>query len=420
MNKKFLTLSVAALSLISLASCGSTETSSDAGTSSSGSNSSIADSSSTGGSSSSAIDVALITDTGGINDQSFNQYTYVGVKTYCNEKGLTYTAIEPGSESTTTDRVNAMKQAVANGAKALVLPGYLHEDAVYEVQSLPEFENVMILLLDGEPHTADYSTYYTNSNVHNVLYKEQEAGYFAGYAAVAAGYTELGYMGGMEIPSVQKYGYGYVIGAIDAANDKGVKINFEYDYAGTFSANDSIYTTTSNWYDTGTEVIFSCGGGIYLSILNAANNTSDGKVIGVDVDQRSQSDRIITSAMKDLEASTIDALGDLFDDVSAEDVASHDYNVAWSEDYAGKTATVGAAEGMVGIPTAEESWDLGDFTVAEYEAIYEKVAADSSYTGIAYDSVAGFTFSLDSRDLSCATISYGDEVATKIPGITEA
>ena len=388
MNKKFLTLSVAALSLISLASCDSTDDS---------------------------IDVALITDTGGINDQSFNQYTYEGVKTYCNSKGLTYTAIEPGSESTTTDRVNAMKQAVNNGAKCLVLPGYLHEEAVYEVQSLPEFENVNILLLDGEPHTADYSTYYTNSNVHNVLYKEQEAGYFAGYAAVAAGYRNLGFMGGMEIPSVQKYGFGYLVGAIDAANDYDTEISFQYDYAGTFSADDKITTTTASWYDTGTEVVFSCGGGIYLSILNAANNTANGKVIGVDVDQRSASDRIITSAMKGLEASTIDALGDLFDNVTADQVASHDYDVAWSSAYGGTTATVGAAEGMVGLPTDSASWDLGDWTVEEYDVIYAKVAADPDYTGISYDSVDGFDIDLSGRDTSCVTsISYGSEVSLKI------
>ncbi len=387
MNKKFLTLSVAALSLISLASCETDD----------------------------SIDVALITDTGGINDQSFNQYTYEGVKSYCKSKGLTYTAIEPGSESTTTDRVNAMKQAVSNGAKCLVLPGYLHEEAVYEVQSLPEFENVNILLLDGEPHTADYSTYYTNSNVHNVLYKEQEAGYLAGYAAVAAGYRSLGYMGGMEIPSVQKYGYGYVVGAIDAANDYNTQISFQYDYAGTFTADDKITTTTASWYDTGTEVVFSCGGGIYLSILNAANNTANGKVIGVDVDQHSASDRIITSAMKGLEASTKDALGDLFDGVSADEVASHDYNVAWSSAYAGTTATVGAAEGMVGLPTDSASWDLGSWTLAEYETVYAKLAADSTYTGISYDSVSGLSVDLSGRDTSCVTsITYGSEVSEKI------
>ncbi len=389
MNKKFLTLSVAALSILSVSSLSSCE--------------------------SESIDIALITDTGGINDQSFNQYTYEGVKTYANSRGLTYTAIEPGSESTTTDRVNAMKQAVANGAKAIVLPGYLHEEAVYEVQSLDEFADVNILLLDGEPHTADYSTYYTNSNVHNVLYKEQEAGYFAGYAAVAAGYTKLAFMGGMEIPSVQKYGYGYVVGAIDAAADYSVSaIDMQFDFAGTFSADDSITNTASNWYNTGTEVVFSCGGGIYTSILSAANNTADGKLIGVDVDQRSQSDRIITSAMKGLEASTIDALGDLFDDVSDAEIASHDYTVSWSSDYAGKTATVGAAEGMVGLPTDTDSWQLGDFTVEQYEEILAKVAAADNYTGISYDSVSGFSYTFaNGRDTSVLSINYGAEVSEK-------
>ena len=113
----------------------------------------------------------------------------------------------------------------------------------------------------------------------------------------------------------------------------------------------------------GTEVVFACGGGIYLSAVAAANE-ANGKVIGVDVDQSAEADCIITSAMKGLTNSVVLAL---------EDLAAN--GGKWSADYAGKTAVLGAADDCVGLPTAEGSWRLSTFTVEEYEKLFEDVKA---------------------------------------------
>ena len=100
----------------------------------------------------------------------------------------------------------------------------------------------------------------------------------------------------------------------------------------------------SGWYSEGTEVVFSCGGGIYLSACAAAEEAG-AKVIGVDVDQYYVSDTVITSAMKELKHSVVLALTDLYAN-----------DCVWPEAYAGTTATLGAADNCVGLPTADTSW----------------------------------------------------------------
>ena len=308
--------------------------------------------------------VALVTDVGNIDDKSFNQGAWEGVVAFCEANGMKqgegYNYYRP-SEDSTEARVETIKTAIANGANAIVCPGYLFEEAIYLVQN--DYPEVMFLLLDGEPHSADYSDYKTAENTHNILYQEEQAGFFAGYAAVKDGYTKLGFLGGMAVPAVVRYGYGFVQGANAAAEEMGVadQVSIKYWYCGGFAPSDDIKIKMAGWFTDGTEVVFACGGGIYLSAVAAATE-ANGKVIGVDVDQSAESDCIITSAMKGLTNSVVLALEDLKAN-----------NGKWSADYAGKTAVLGAADDCVGLPTAEGSWRLSTFTVEEYNALFEKV-----------------------------------------------
>ena len=312
--------------------------------------------------------VALVTDVGNIDDKSFNQGAWEGVVAFCEGKGLKqgegYDYYRP-SEDSTEARVETINTAINNGANVIVCPGYLFEDAIFTVQN--DNANVMFLLLDGEPHSADYATYETAANTHNILYQEEQAGFFAGYAAVKDGYKSLGFLGGMAVPAVVRYGYGFVQGANVAAEEMGIadKVSVKYWYCGGFAPNDDIKTKMAGWYTDGTEIVFACGGGIYLSAVAAAT-AANGKVIGVDVDQSAESDCIVTSAMKGLSNSVILALEDLWNN-----------NGVWSADYAGKTAVLGAADECVGLPTAEGSWRLTTFTVDEYNALFEQVKAGS-------------------------------------------
>ncbi len=315
-------------------------------------------------------EIALVTDVGNIDDQSFNQSAWEGVQAFAEGEGYTYAYYRP-TEDSTEARVESIKTAIDKGAKVIVCPGYLFEEAIYDVQD--QYPDVNFLLIDGQPHSADYSDYKTGTNVHNILYREEQAGYLAGYAAVMDGYTKLGFLGGMAVPAVVRYGYGYVQGADAAAAELGIQIEIKYWYSGVFAPNDDIKVKMSGWYAEGTEVVFSCGGGIYLSACAAAEE-ADGKVIGVDTDQYFVSDTIITSAMKGIKNSVVLALNDLYNNGGV-----------WPEAYAGQTATLGAAEDCVGLPTADTSWRFQKFTVDEYNALFAKVQAGEVEISAAID-----------------------------------
>ncbi len=330
-----------------------------------------------------SYEIALVTDVGNIDDKSFNQGAWEGVVEYAENNNKTYNYFRP-SEDSTVARVETIKAAIEKGAKVVVCPGYLFEEAIYEVQDL--YPNVNFLLLDGEPHTADYATYYTASNTHNILYKEEQAGYLAGYAAVKEGYTKLGFLGGMAVPAVIRYGYGYVQGANAAAEELGnaADVSIKYWYSGSFSPSDDIKTKMSGWYTDGTEVIFSCGGGIYLS-ATAAAEAAGAKVIGVDVDQSAESATIITSAMKELANSVVLALTDLYNN-----------NGTWPAGLAGATANLGAVEGCVGLPTA--TWSMTNFTVDEYNALFEQVKSGAITISNATDVAPTVSISVDYQE----------------------
>ena len=305
-------------------------------------------------------EIALVTDVGNIDDKSFNQGTWEGLKAYAEANSKTYNYYRP-SEDSTEARVETIKTAIDKGAKVVVCPGYLFEDAIYSVQG--QYPDVQFLLIDGEPHTADYSDYKTEQNTHCILYQEEQAGYFAGYAAVMDGYTKLGFLGGMAVPAVIRYGFGFVQGCNDAAKVLGntADIDVKYWYCGGFAPSDDIKTKMSGWYTEGTEIVFSCGGGIYLSAIGAAEEAGK-KVIGVDVDQSAESELIVTSAMKELANSVVLSLTALYENKGV-----------WPADYAGQTAHLGAADNCVGLPTAAESWRFAKYTVDEYNQLFEQV-----------------------------------------------
>lgn len=152
---------------------------------------------------------------------------------------------------------------------------------------------------------------YVGDNVALITYQEEQAGYLAGYATVKDGYTKLGFLGGIAVPAVVRYGYGFVQGAEAAAEEMGVDVSMKYWYSGSFTANDDIKARMDSWYADGTEVIFSCGGGIYSSAISAAEASANGgKIIGVDVDQSADGEMVITSATKSLAHSVELALTD--------------------------------------------------------------------------------------------------------------
>ena len=246
--------------------------------------------------------------------------------------------------------MNAMKNAADAGAKIIVAAGFLQEKAIRDAAKA--YPDVHFIFIDGSIEGVD--------NIASVVYKEEQAGYLAGYAAAMEGFEKIGFSGGGggSNPACERYGYGFVQGVEAGAAEKGTKVEMRYswEYGSTFSASQDLQAMLSGWYEAGTEVVFMCGGSMFQS-GTAAAGANDAYVIGVDVDQSGQSDTVITSAMKDLAGSTMD-------------VIKGDYDGKWS-DFGGKVTPFGAAEDRVGIPT--DTWKLENWTVEDYNALYEKV-----------------------------------------------
>ena len=298
-------------------------------------------------------ELALVIDVGTIDDKSFNQGSWEGVQKYGDENGIAYKYYK-SAEATTDSFQETIELAIEGGAKVIVCPGYLFEEPIYNMQTA--HPDVKFILIDGEPHDAD-NNYETADNTMAVLYQEDQAGFLAGYAAVKDGYTKLGFMGGMALPAVIRYGYGYLAGADYAAKELGIDVDVTYTYTGSFDATPEAKSMATGWYQSGTEVIFACGGSVGNSVMAAAEESENGKVIGVDVDQSSESDTVITSSMKMLSNSVYTAITEAYDGTFA----------------GGKTTTFGAANDGVGLPM--DTSKFSTFTQEDYDAIYAKLVA---------------------------------------------
>jgi len=299
--------------------------------------------------------VALVTDVGTIDDESFNQACWQGVEAWCTDNGIEYTYYQP-TEDSTDARVLSVAQAIAEGANTIVMPGYLFGATLTVVmEEYPDARFIAVDVASGDL-TVDYATYYEPAaNTACLTFSEEQAGYLAGYAAVKDGYTKLGFLGGMAVPAVIRYGFGFVQGADAAAAELGTPIEINYTYGGQFFGDANITAKMEGWYSAGTEVVFACGGGIYTSAVEAAK-AYNGKVIGVDVDQYYIDECIVTSAMKQLQNVTETVMEAL--------------NAGNWDTYGGKVSNFSLSEGeYVGLPTAAESWRLANYTVEEYEAL---------------------------------------------------
>ena len=376
--KKFLALTLALVMSLALVSCGGQKTDDTAKGDDSAKTEEPADTAA-------EYKVAMITDYGDITDQSFNQTTYEACKAFCEDNGVEFNYFKPAGDNT-ADRVAMIEKAVDDGFNVIVMPGYAFGGAI--VEAAPEFPDVKFIALDvakgdlleagvaaaGEeydyqPDNWDLSKYVDMSNVYCAVYQEELCGYMAGYAAVKLGYKNLGFLGGMAVPAVVRYGYGFVQGVDAAAADLGLTdVKLNYIYGGQFSGDADITARMDAWYAGGTEVVFSCGGGIYTSAVDAAKKVG-GKVIGVDTDQSGiiakyagTDGMTVTSAMKGLYPATYDTLNDVIN------------NGNW-DSYKGQIATLGLVSAddpeanYVQIPMDTTQWADGKFTQEDYKTM---------------------------------------------------
>ena len=317
---------------------------------------------------------------GDITDQSFNQTTYETCKAWGSENSVEFNYYKPESDSDEA-RSASVDQAAADGANVIVLPGYMFASAVVEQSEMyPDIKFVALDVSAGDicekgvgegysynPDEYDVTEYYNTDNVYCCTYQEELSGYMAGYAAVKLGYHHLGFLGGMSVPAVTRFGYGYVQGADAAAVELGIadQVTVEYVVGGQFYGDADITAAMDTWYkEKGVEVVFACGGGIYTSVVEAAEK-EDGKIIGVDSDQSGiiGEELTVTSAMKGLGA-TINTVLDAI------------YAGEW-DDYVGKIDNLGIdsenpEENYVQLPWDTTQWSDG-FTQDDYKELVKKL-----------------------------------------------
>ena len=313
-----------------------------------------------------AYKIAMITDYGDITDQSFNQTTYEACKAFAEDNSIEFNYFKPAGDNT-ADRVAMIEKAVDEGYNVIVMPGYAFGGAI--VETAPKFSDVKFIALDVSAGDLG-DGFEVPDNLYCAVYQEELCGYMAGYAAVKMGYTKLGFLGGMAVPAVVRYGYGFVQGVDAAAADLGLTdVKLNYIYGGQFFGDADITAVMDTWYQhDGVEVVFACGGGIYTSAVDAAKK-ADAKVIGVDVDQAGvianyaeTEGMTITSAMKGLYPTTYDTLSDVI------------LNDNWSK-YAGQIATLGLVSAddpeanYVQIPMGDGTQWCDTFTQDDYKAM---------------------------------------------------
>ena len=365
--KKFLALMLALVMALSLVACGQKNQDSN-GTYDTDKDTDVTDV---------AYKVAMITDYGDITDQSFNQTTYEACKAFAEANGVDFQYFKPAGDNT-ADRVAMIESAVDQGYNVIVMPGYAFGAAIAE--TAPKFSDVKFIALDVSAGDLGEG-FEVPANLYCAVYQEELCGYMAGYAAVKMGYTKLGFLGGMAVPAVVRYGYGFVQGVDAAAAElKLTDVKVNYAYGNQFFGDADITAAMDTWYAGGTEIVFACGGGIYTSAVDAAKKVEGAKVIGVDVDQAAvianyaagegadaatvegYKALTVTSAMKGLYPATFDTLTDVI------------VNGNW-EKYSGKIDTLGLvsaddpAANYVQIPMESTQWADGKFTQDDYKTL---------------------------------------------------
>lgn len=294
-------------------------------------------------------ELALVTDSGTIDDKSFNQGAWEGMTKYAREKNITYKYYQPSVQED-AEYKKKIDQAIKDGAKVVVCPGFHFATAVASAQE--QYPEVCFIILDSEPAGK------TLNNTMPILYQEDQAGFLAGYAAVKDGNKNFGFLGGQAVPAVVRFGFGYLQGIDAAANELGIDCDVHYHYTGGFVPTPEAQTLASSWYQTGTEVVFGCGGKVGNSAMSAAQEKNEmegtivAKIIGVDIDQSQESDAIITSAIKNVNNSVYDAI-----------------TMYYEGKFPGGKTTIFNAENN-GVGLAMEHNRFSSFNQSDYESLY--------------------------------------------------
>lgn len=350
--KKHFALILALLLALSLTACGSSD-SEGAGSGAGGAGTAI----------------AICTDGGSIDDSAANQACYAGIQTVAEQNGLDYAFYIPAG-SNTDARETSLRQAINDGATTIVTVGSPYAPALeWATGQYPDvdFIGVDVAVSDLTAQPA--------ANLYCVSFREEQAGYLAGYAAVADGNAKLGFLGGAATPGTVRYAYGFIQGADAAAQELNSKVSISVWYCGQDAGGDAVTAKMNEWYAAGTQTVFACGGSVYTSALAAAVQYG-GTVIGAGTDRSGigsagvsagtySYNPFLTSAVKGYQAAVEAALATRLDG-------------KW-DTLGGTSANLGLQEGeYVGLAAGEGAWNFKTFTTDQYDAAVKGIRSGST------------------------------------------
>lgn len=310
------------------------------------------------------LKVGMVTDAGTIDDRSFNQGSWEGIKaTVKNSKYLRPSGV------TDADYLESINNLYDADYRFIVTPGFKFERAVEVAQE--KYPDSKFVILDGAP-VNEAGEYVVGDNTVSIYFAEEQSGFLAGVAAaVELKESEFGFVGGMPIPAVQRFNWGFQQGVNYANANFNTNISIKEEnvvYQGNFDDKAGGQQIAAQMYDRGVKVIFTAAGGTGIGVITEAKSRATSGdtsvfVIGVDVDQyadgiydeATNASVILTSAMKYI------------------DQAAHDMIVAENsgEFPGGQTLIYDAANSGIGIPA--ENPNLSAETLETVNSVYSKI-----------------------------------------------
>lgn len=276
----------------------------------------------------SKFSVGMVTDVGGVNDQSFNQSAWEGLQKFEQDTGAKASYLE--SQQETNYGPNLDKMVDANNDLIWGI-GYMMADAVLNAAKASPNQSFAIV---------DNAYDETPANLTAVVFRAQEPSFLVGYLAAKTTKTgKVGFVGGMQSAVIDQFEYGYRAGVAYASKSMGKDVEVIVQYADSFSDDAKGKAIATSMYTNGADIVFHAAGGVGIGVIQAAADM-DKLAIGVDRDQAYLApDNVMSSAMK--------LVGQAMYDVSN--------RAANGEKTGGQTLAYGIKEGACGIPAYEGS-----------------------------------------------------------------
>ncbi len=249
-----------------------------------------------------SVSVTFVTDTGGLGDKSFNDSAWAGVEMAVNKLGVTANLIQSYEQSDYIPNLTAAAQI----SDVVVAVGFLIKDSVEKVA--PQFPNTKFIFIDGSIKGIP--------NVESFIFDQQQGGFLVGYIAAAMSKTgKVGVVGGIPIPPVESYMYGYKAGVETYNILHGTNVQVISGYVGSFDDPSAGKSLTESQVSQGADIVFQLAGLSGLGVIDAMKDKPKGYfAIGADQDQDYLAPgHVLVSAIKRVDIGVFDGIKSVVD-----------------------------------------------------------------------------------------------------------